>query len=75
MGIDSRIIEGEKVENTEFKFGETIEYFPAYLEDKNGSEIPLMFTEHELEVARIRASKNPEDMPEDKSFFEKLFKG
>lgn len=76
MGIDSRLWTSEKVKNTEHKFGETGGvYYPVYIEDENGNEVPAMFTKGQIDVAISRAARNPEDMPEDKSFFEKLFIG
>lgn len=76
MSIESKIFLNEKVENTERKFGSALEYQPLYVVMADGSEVPAMFTIDAIEDAIDRASRNPEDVPEeDKSFFEKLFFG
>ena len=75
MGIESAIYESEQVDNTEFTFGETTDYYPAFWHRKNGNAVPVMFTEHDLMRAARRAAKNDEDMPDKKSFLEKLFRG
>lgn len=66
------------VENTQRKVlksghvtgAETLVAIPV--EDEKGeNEEWLLFTPHQIEVARKRAAKNPEDIPK-KNFFEKL---
>jgi len=72
--IDSKIYLKELVENTERRFGSDTEYYPVYIEDKNGDVYPALFTCAQIEAAMHRASVNTEDMPEeDKSFFDWLF--
>ena len=52
-----------KVKNKGRKFGANEFYAFAYLEDSDGdNETPYLFTPSQLEVARIRAEKNPEDL-------------
>lgn len=68
---DSEIRMSEAVDNTERKFGEALEYFPAKVVRKDGSEAWAMFTESDLERAIARAEKNKEDIP--KSIWEKIF--
>tara|TARA_R100001594_G_scaffold83173_1_gene117848 strand:- start:84 stop:311 length:228 start_codon:yes stop_codon:yes gene_type:complete len=52
-----------KVVNKDKKFGANEFYVFTYLEDSDGeNETPYLFTPSQLEVARIRAEKNPEDL-------------
>ena len=52
-----------KVVNKGRKFGANEFYAFTYLEDSEGdNETPYLFTPNQLEVARIRAEKNPEDL-------------
>ena len=52
-----------KVVNKDKKFGANEVYVFTYLEDSDGeNETPYLFTPSQLEVARIRAEKNPEDL-------------
>jgi len=52
-----------KVENTARKFGAKAFYAFTILEDSDGkNETPYLFTTHQLEEAKIRAEKNPEDL-------------
>jgi hypothetical protein len=39
-------------------------YWFTYVQFPDGTEMPLMLTEHELDRAKIRARKNTEDCPE-----------
>ena len=78
MGIDSIVKETEKVTNTERTFGEVSEqegYYPFFREKENGEMRPAMLTPHMLDEAEAIAARNMEDMPGEKGFFEKLFKG
>ena len=68
---DSVIRIDEKVENTERKFGEALEYFPVKIVNDDGSETWAMFTENEIINATERAMKNKEDIP--KSLWESIF--
>lgn len=64
-----------KVWNTERKaFSNSKDYYNAiWVEDANGgNERCLLFTDHELERAEYRASKNTEDLPQ-KGFWTDLF--
>ena len=52
-----------KVENTARKFGAKESYVFTILENSAGkNETPYLFTSHQLEEAKIRAEKNPEDL-------------
>ena len=52
-----------KVKNKGRKFGANEFYAFVYLEDSDGdNETPYLFTTHQLEEAKIRAEKNPEDL-------------
>ncbi len=75
MGIESRIVLAEVVENKERRFGAALEYYPAYIEYRDGEMTPALFTADELNVARRRAKRNMEDIPREKGFFEKLLFG
>ena len=72
--VKSRLFWKEEVENKERKFGSALSYFPAVLE-KDGEEIPMLFTEDDLRRAMERAKKNMEDIPqkEDGGIFGWLF--
>ena len=71
--IESKIATSERVANKERKFGAALEYFPVYLTDDKGQEVPLLFTKNQLNVAAKRAAKNMEDMPDNTSWFNWLF--
>lgn len=71
--LDSKIETSERVVNKERKFGAALEYFPAYIIDDTGKEIPVLFTKNQLTVAAKRAEKNMEDMPENIGWFDWLF--
>ena len=59
------------VANTQRKFGANSEYYAIWIENAKKQEKCLLFTEHELNRARDRADKNPEDIPK-KGFFADL---
>ena len=59
------------VANKNRKFGANEEYYAIWV-DTNGKEHCLLFTEYELNRAKDRAEKNPEDIPR-KGFFTDLF--
>ena len=69
--MGSKINLTEKIENTERKFGEALEYFPAKVVNAEGVEEWAMFTETEITKAVERAKKNKEDIP--KSVWDKFF--
>lgn len=71
--IKGNIYVSEKLENKDRRFGACQEYIPALVTEERGAEVPALFTAHELDKAIERAARNPEDIPEDKSFFTKLF--
>ncbi len=54
----------EKVDNTERKFGEALEYYPAEVVQEDGTETWAMFTQSEIDNAIARAMKNKEDIPQ-----------
>ncbi len=71
--INSKLETSERVINKSRKFGSNKEYFPAYVIDDTGNEVPVLFTNNQLLVAAKRAEKNMEDMPEDTGWFNWLF--
>ena len=68
---DSTIHLNDKVENTERKFGEALEYYPVEVVLENGDSQWAMFTKGEIDSAVERATKNKEDIP--KSLWESIF--
>ncbi len=68
---DSIIRLDEKVDNTERKFGEALEYYPAEVVLEDGTETWAMFTQSEIDGAVERAAKNKEDIP--KSMWASIF--
>lgn len=52
-------------------------YFPCYINTKDNTVTPALFTERELRVAMERAEKNPEDIDaqyqEEKTWLESIF--
>jgi len=61
--IDSIIKLEEKVDNTERKFGEGLEYYPTQVILEDGTETWAMFTKSDIKNAIERAEKNKEDIP------------
>jgi len=58
------------VENKERKFGSSDSYEAIWVEGANGkSEQCLLFTKDEIEKAKVRAQRNPEDLTK-KSFLQ-----
>jgi hypothetical protein len=53
-----------KIKNKNRKPNENKDYFFVAHVDSNGDVIPLLLTDVEFEKGKIRASKNPEDVPE-----------
>jgi hypothetical protein len=73
--VDASVVAGRKilVENQDKKPAANRVYVAIWIEDPDGdNEECLLFTMNELERARVRAQKNPEDIPE-KGFFTDLF--
>ena len=62
--MESNICKAEKVDNKERKFGEVMEYYPCRIDGE-----PALFTRHQMDIAILRARRNPEDIPEDQSFW------
>lgn len=67
----SKILFEDKVDNTDRKFGASLEYFPVKIVKNDGQEFWAMFTESEIDKAIERAVKNKEDIP--KSLWDKIF--
>jgi hypothetical protein len=54
-----------KVENKNRKFGESAEYIYVPMAEQAGTEMvvtPLLFTQREINEAKLRASRNMEDL-------------
>jgi hypothetical protein len=63
-GIPVESILTRKVENKNHKFGEVAEYIYVPMAEQAGTELvvtPLLFTQREINEAKLRASRNMED--------------
>ena len=60
------------VDNKDRKFGANERYYAIRIEDRKKQEKCLLFTGHQLTVAKDRAAKNLEDIPK-KSFWSNFF--
>ena len=63
----------EVVRNKERKFGSQNFYYPAKVCVDDGSFVNALFTIDQINVATERAERNPEDLPERKTFWENIF--
>ena len=57
-----RIGDLQQVDNTQRRFGSTNKYNFIRVQLEDGKEVPLLFTDKEIQTALDRASKNPEDI-------------
>lgn len=71
--MESKILLSEKVENKDRRFGANVTYYPATITDENGDKKKALFSESQITVAILRAERNPEDIPEDKTFWQSIF--
>lgn len=71
--IEGRIYLSEEVANKDHRFGQTDRYIPVIVITKEGVEKPALLTHDVLKDGVERAARNPEDIPEDKSFWGCLF--
>ena len=69
--MKSKIYLKEEVGNKDRKFGSSLSYYPVMVEDPDGNETPALFTRSQLKEARVRAARNPEDIPNE-SFWGRL---
>lgn len=70
----SRVTKGRiiPVKNTERKFGAEHRYLAVWVEEEDGTgERCVLFTEYEMNRAKLRASRNKEDLTK-KGFFTHL---
>ena len=72
--MKSKIYLNEEVVNKDRRFGSALTYFPVIIIDEYGDEVEALFTETQIKDAKYRAKRNPEDIPEDLTFWERLFK-
>ncbi len=70
--MKSKIFFSEKLENKNRHFGSALTYYPAMIDNGFGEEHPALFTIDQIKKAMNRANLNPEDVPEEKSFWEIL---
>lgn len=68
---NSKILFEDRVDNTDRKFGSSLEYFPVKIVKDDGQEFWAMFTEDEIVKAILRADKNKEDIPQ--SIWQRIF--
>jgi|TARA_R110000751_G_C13518968_1_gene452527 hypothetical protein len=70
----AKIKQGKIIEviNKDRKFGANEKYYAIWSEDNSKREQCLLFTKHQLSVAKKRAAKNLEDIPK-KGFWYNLF--
>ncbi len=62
----------QTVENTQAHWAAVSKYNFIKVQLEDGTEVPLLFTDKEIERAKNRATKNPEDLPK-VGFFRNLF--
>lgn len=70
--MKSKIYLKEVVDNKYRKFGADLVYYPARLENEDGSITEALFTKDQIERAVKRAVANPEDIPE-LTFLQNIF--
>lgn len=64
MGIPTRsIINYRFIHNRERKFGASLGYIPALIQNEVGDLTPALFTKAQIDEAIQRARANPEDAP------------
>lgn len=73
MVYESKINLQEYVDNKERKFGSINTYYPCKIVFNDGTEEEALFTRNQIEVALKRGLTNPEDFPEKKSFWSRLW--
>ncbi len=72
--VKSQIFLKEEVKNKERIFGSTDKYFPVIIIDQNSEKQTALFTQNQIREAINRAKRNPEDIPENITFWKSLFK-
>ena len=71
--VQSELKLTERVNNKDRVFGANRNYFPCYVEREDGTVVPALFTRSAIEAAVLRATKNPEDVPEKASWLDNIF--
>lgn len=71
--MDSIIELKEVVDNHDRRFGSNTEYFPCKIVLIDGTIKNALFTQSMIDNAISRAERNPEDIPQDMSFWASLF--
>ncbi len=71
--MKSKIFLDEEMPNTDRRFGSALSYIPCMVVDRDGNETPGMLTRGIIKDIKKRAARNPEDIPEDTTFWGKLF--
>lgn len=75
--VQSIILLKEEVVNLEKHQLANPSYFPCYVQKKDDSKVPALFTQREIELAVDRAKKNMEDLgeasEEEISWVERIF--
>jgi len=70
--MKSKIYLREVVDNKDFRFGQTLEYYPVRVEDEEGTIANALFPAGQIEDAIRRAETNIEDIPK-VTFLESIF--
>jgi hypothetical protein len=73
MACKSVLHKGEVVENKERRFGSSLEYFPCWVIRCDGTQVPALFTAHEIAQAVERGARNLEDVPGRATWLERIF--
>ena len=60
--VKSTIYCSERMKNSYRRFGSAQEYYPAVLVGEVSEDLPLLFTQDEINNALQRATANPEDV-------------
>jgi hypothetical protein len=71
--MESIIVLSEIITNKERKFGSQLEYFPCEIKQEDGICLHALFTKEQIFTATERANRNPEDIPENKTFWDSIF--
>lgn len=71
--MQSKILFNEMVQNKERKFGSELTYYPCKVIDNEGIEHNALFTADQIGIAIRRAETNPEDIPQEKNLWQRIF--
>jgi len=72
MYIKSKLYRKDKIENKDKRFGAADQYYPLWVEDKNGDQHFALFTTRELEMGLERGNRSPVNMKPYKPFHKQV---